>query len=143
MIKKTSILYLSLYLSSASALELFADRAEYDTFHREAEFLDNVKVIFDDTTMTTNRIVVTLEDDSFEIAGAVADGEVFVKTPEETATSNRAIYNAKEHLLTLLEDVMIDRGGVKITSSTYTIDTETRDSNLGNSDDQRVKIKIQ
>ena len=140
---RKTILIFCFFVIDASALELFADRAEYNTFHREAEFLDNVKVIFNGATMTTNRIVVNLEDDSFEIAGAVADGEVFVETAEETATSNRAIYNAKDHLLTLLEDVRIDRDGVKITSSTYTIDTETRDSNLGNGDGQRVKIKIQ
>ncbi|MEO6014279.1 MAG: lipopolysaccharide transport periplasmic protein LptA [Devosia sp.] len=93
---------------AADPVKITADKFVVDDEANIATFTGNVVVIRKDMTVWAPKVVVDYgEDGPSDIKSFVATGGVRIKTDEQDATGNKAIYDPKKQTLKLTGNVMV------------------------------------
>jgi len=93
---------------AADPVKITADKFVVDDEANIATFTGNVVVIRKDMTVWAPKVVVDYgEDGPSDIKSFVATGGVRIKTTEQDATGDKAIYDPKKQTLKLTGNVMV------------------------------------
>ncbi|MEO6394594.1 MAG: LptA/OstA family protein [Devosia sp.] len=101
---------------AATPVEISADQFAVEESVKKATFSGNVVVKREGLTLWAGKVVVDYGDGGpSNIVSFVASGGVRLKTPDQTASGDRAEFNPKTQLLKLV-------GNVKITNASGTLE---------------------
>jgi lipopolysaccharide export system protein LptA len=112
MIRLAAIL-LALVLTAGAAraespVKVTADTFTVDQARSEATFVGNVVVTRDDLTVWASRVLVTFGEGGLEnIKQIVATGSVRLKTSDQDATGDRAVFDPNSQVLRLTGNVTV------------------------------------
>ena len=107
-------------------VDVTADRIEVQDRSDRAVFAGNVHVRQDELALDTARLTVAYSSSGgIQIQRLDASGGVVVRSPSETARGNFGIYDIDKKLITLVGDVVLQRGGSRISGSRLVIDLDT------------------
>lgn len=104
-------------------VDVTADRIEVQDRADRALFVGNVHVRQASLTLDTARLTVAYSSaGGIQIQRLDASGGVVVRSPSETARGNFGVYDLDRRLITLIGDVVLSRGGSRISGSRLVID---------------------
>ncbi len=138
---------------TSAPIEIFADEGgELDQVKKIAVFRGNVDTIQGDLHLRTDKLSVYYTESSgngktmeSSISKIVADGNVFLSSPAETAQGERGVYDVVKGIITLTGSVMLTRGDSVIRGDTFIFDLKTGRSKVtsgGASGSGRVRAII-
>ena len=105
----------ALPVQAANPVEISADQFVVDESKREATFTGNVVLSREDLTVWAERVVVIYGEGGLEnIQALTATGSVRLKTSDQDATGDRAVFNPNTQILRL-------SGNVTVTNSAGTL----------------------
>ena len=134
MIKRLALLgLLALALIGATAesgpIKITGDRFEVDDANHLATFTGNVVVIKTDLKLWAPKVVIDYGDGGpSNIKSFVATGGVRIKTSDQDATGNKAVYNPTTKLLHLTGNVMVVNSTGTVGSTELVVNLETNTS---------------
>ena len=112
--------------NSNAPVDVSADRIEVQDRADRAIFAGNVKVRQDELRLATARLTVAYTSTGgVQIKRLDASGGVTVRSPSETASGAFGIYDLDRKLITLVGDVVLQRGGSRINGQRLVIDLDT------------------
>ena len=112
--------------NSDAPIDLTADRLEVQDRADRAMFSGNVKVRQDELTLDTARLTVAYSSSGgVQINRLDASGGVTVRSPSETARGAFGIYDLDRKLITLVGNVVLQRGGSQLSGQRLVIDLDT------------------
>ena len=104
-------------------VDVTAQRIEVQERSDRAIFAGDVHVTQGSLTLDTQRLTVAYQSaGGIQIERLDASGGVVVRSPSETARGDFAIYDLRRKLITLVGDVVLSRGGSRISGSRLVID---------------------
>jgi len=107
-------------------VDVTADRIEVQDRADRALFIGNVHVRQASLTLDTSRLTVAYSSTGgIQIQRLDASGGVVVRSPSETARGNFGVYDLDRKLITLVGDVVLSRGGSRISGSRLVIDLDS------------------
>ena len=111
---------------SDAPIDVAADRIEVQDRADRAIFVGNVNVRQAELTVETERLTVAYTSSGgIDIERLDASGGVVVRSPSETARGDFGIYDLDRGLITLVGDVVLTRGGSRISGSRLVIDLDS------------------
>jgi lipopolysaccharide export system protein LptA len=114
----TIVAAIPLAVQAADPVKITADTFVVDDATRLATFTGNVVVIRNDMTVWAPKVVVDYgEDGPSNIKSFVASGGVRIKTKEQDATGDRAIYDPAAETLRITGNVMVVNASSTVGSS--------------------------
>jgi lipopolysaccharide export system protein LptA len=130
---------------SSAPIDFSADRIEVREQQNEALFTGSVSVSQGTLDLTAASVRVLYSSaGTLSVNELVADGGVTVRTPAESARAQRAIYDVRRSLVTLLGDVRLVRGGDTLSGDRLVIDLGSgRSSIAGTTQGGRVTGRFQ
>ena len=112
--------------NSNAPIDLQADRLEVQDRADRAIFAGNVHVKQDALTLDTSRLTVAYSSSGgVQINRLDASGGVTVRSPSETARGAFGIYDLDRKLITLVGNVVLQRGGSQLSGQRLVIDLDT------------------
>jgi lipopolysaccharide export system protein LptA len=112
--------------NSNAPVDVSADRIEVQDRADRAIFAGNVKVRQDELSLDTARLTVAYTSSGgVQIKRLDASGGVTVRSPSETARGAVGIYDLDRKLITLVGNVVLERGGSQINGQRLVIDLDT------------------
>ncbi|NUT01125.1 MAG: OstA family protein [Sphingomonas sp.] len=112
--------------NSNAPIDLQADRLEVQDRADRAIFAGNVHVRQDALTLDTSRLTVAYSSSGgVQINRLDASGGVTVRSPSETARGSFGIYDLDRKLITLVGNVVLERGGSQLNGQRLVIDLES------------------
>ena len=112
--------------NSNAPIDLQADRLEVQDRADRAIFAGNVHVKQDALTLDTSRLTVAYSSSGgVQINRLDASGGVTVRSPSETARGSFGIYDLDRKLITLVGNVVLQRGGSQLSGQRLVIDLDT------------------
>ena len=112
--------------NSDAPIDLQADRLEVQDRSDRAIFAGNVHVKQDALTLDTSRLTVAYSSSGgVQINRLDASGGVTVRSPSETARGSFGIYDLDRKLITLVGNVVLERGGSQLSGQRLVIDLDT------------------
>ena len=112
--------------NSDAPVDVTADRIEVQDRADRAIFAGNVHVRQAQLTLDTARLTVAYSNaGGIQIKRLDASGGVTVRSPSETARGAFGIYDLDRKLITLVGDVVLNRGGSQINGQRLVIDLDT------------------
>lgn len=112
--------------NSDAPIDLQADRLEVQDRSDRAIFAGNVHVKQDALTLDTSRLTVAYSSSGgVQINRLDASGGVTVRSPSETASGAFGIYDLDRKLITLVGNVVLQRGGSQLSGQRLVIDLDT------------------
>lgn len=123
-----------------SQVKVTADSFVLEEDQREAVFTGNVVVVHPDVTVNAGKVIVTYGDKGMQsIETFVATEAVKIKTPDQSATGTKAVYDPKSQKLTLTGDVVVVNASGRLTGAALVVDLKNKTSVFsGGGNGQRV-----
>jgi lipopolysaccharide export system protein LptA len=118
---------------TSSPIDVDAERIEVRDADAQALFSGNVKVRQGKMALDADRIRVFYRragNDDLTILRLDADGGVKLASPSEQASARSGVYDVEERQLTMVGDVVLNRGGSVLRGQRLTIDLDTGRSTL-------------
>ena len=111
---------------SNAPVDVAADRIEVQDRADRAIFSGNVEVRQGALQLSTARLTVAYARESgIEIERLEASGGVILRSPSETARSRFAIYDLDRRLVTMIGDVVLNRGASRVNGARLVLDLES------------------
>ena len=135
----------SLGIDGGQPVKIDADRFEVFDARKQAVFTGNVVLRQGEVSLQTHRLVVTYSGGTENQQGRInrleADGGVVVRSKEQTATGDRAVYEVESRVIRVSGNVVLSQGGNVIRGNALVVDLATATSRLVSSEQggQRVQ----
>lgn len=114
---------------SADKIEVTADNFTVTDSERQAVFTGNVLVVHPDVTVKAQKVVVKYGDGgTSDVQTFDATGNVWLKTDEQEATGEHAIYDPATQILTLTGNVSVVNASGTVQGSALRVDMATQTS---------------
>lgn len=123
--------------TSDEVMNLQADRIQIEDRKLRATFEGRVRAEQGNLTITSDRAVALYSasllksDAAPDLTRIEAAGNVVVKRQNETARGNFAVYNLNERVITLIGNVVLNRGANIVRGGRLAIDLDTNSATLG------------
>lgn len=119
---------------SNAPVDVSADHGTLSSRDKRAVLTGNVKAVQTDMTITSDRMTIAYADNPSgngqQIQRIDASGNVFVRSPSETARSNFAIYDLDKKLITMVGGVVLNRNGNEVRSQRLVYDLNSGKANV-------------
>lgn len=134
----------SLSLTTPDQVITALERMEYDTANGKAKAVGNAKIKRGSDTLTANTLTANFskdQDGKQTLNSAQANGNVTIKTPDETITGDNGFYNADNNSVEVKGSVKIVRGPNVLEGERAEVNLTTSVSKIfgSSSGDTRVK----
>jgi lipopolysaccharide export system protein LptA len=134
-----AVLIATLTGATAGAVKITSDKFVSDESQHVASFTGDVVVTRNDLTVWADQVVVSYGTDGpSSISKLTARGHVKVKSRDQTATGEQAVYDPKTLILHLTGHVMVTSGKNTIASPDLIVDLNSSVSTFSSSGGGRV-----
>ena len=124
---------------AASQIQVTADNFTVTDAKREALFTGNVQIIHPDVTLKSDKVLVTYgEGGTSDVKTLDATGHVWLKTDEQTATGDHAVFDPKTQILTLNGNVTVVNASGTLNGPELTVNLKTQTSTFTSKKGGRV-----
>jgi lipopolysaccharide export system protein LptA len=124
---------------AASNIKVTSDNFTVEDAKREAVFTGNVVIIHPSVTLKSDKVVVTYgEGGTSDVKTLDATGHVSLKTKEQTATGDRAVFDPKTQILHLTGNVEVVNASGTLNGPELTVNLATQTSTFTGSKGGRV-----
>jgi lipopolysaccharide export system protein LptA len=141
-----AVLPLSKGHNSKAPVEITSDSLEITQDKQQAIFSGNVEAIQGNVQIKSDKMLVNYNSDKTKNGGsqnAVSKvetiGNVFLKTPQETASSNKGVFDVANNLITLLGDVSLMSGKNVVKGEKFVYNLKTGKSSIVSGDAQQTE----
>lgn len=144
-----AVLPLSKGHDSKAPVEITSDSLEITQDKQQAIFSGNVEAIQGNVQIKSDKMLVNYNSDKTKNGGsqnAVSKvetiGNVFLKTPQETASSNKGVFDVANNLITLLGDVSLMSGKNVVKGEKFVYNLKTGKSSIVSGDAQQTESGV-
>lgn len=124
---------------AASQIQVTADNFTVTDSKNQAVFTGNVQIIHPDVTLKADNVVIDYgAGGTSDVKTLDATGHVWLKTPEQTATGEHAIFDPKTQILTLNGDVTVVNASGTLHGPQLTVNLKTQTSTFTANKGSRV-----
>lgn len=106
-------------------LEVFSNALGVSQSANTAVFRGSVEAVQGDLTLTADRMTVTYDAQTGEVVSLLAEGDVFLRSPSETAEGQIADYRVADGFLNMSGDAMLTQGNNAVAAEEMRIDLNT------------------
>lgn len=110
---------------SDKPIEAQADKMEVDESTGLIEMSGNVEIIQGSTTLSADFVRIEYNDEQTDIETVFANGSVYLKSAEDTAQSDEAIYKLTQNMIYLNGNAVLRQGDNSLNAASIELNTDT------------------